>query len=51
VWSDQESRVERQHALQTQQLQQKHIQEQQQLAAKQQDQKQTAKPGEKRKPP
>jgi flagellar biosynthesis GTPase FlhF len=43
--------IERQHEQQTQQLQQKHVQEQQQLAAKQQEQKQAAKPGEKRKPP
>ena len=41
--------LERQHAQQTQELQQKHIQEQQQLQAHQQEQKQAAKPVEKRK--
>ena len=43
--------LERQHAQQTQQMQQAHIQAQQQLATKQEEQRQAAKQGEKRKPP
>ena len=43
--------LERQHAQQTQQMQQAHIQAQLELASKQHEQKQAAKPGEKRKPP